>query len=691
MNILLVDDDAELLHTFSAVLRTFEGAHVGIAISGEKALAAAKLMGGVDLLIADIIMEPMDGFAVRDQLQSFYPKLKTIFITGDDSENYIEQVQQCQVLAKPILEKDIIDAVRREAGNRFNAKSKAAETKSATSLDSLYGLESGDGIDFFLGQRLGGFHILQRVGVSRWGNVYEATQMAIGRKVALTVLAPEMQGDFAMMNIFIANARAKANAQHPITLDVFEADEASGYCYYTHEFSDGETLGQMAGRGEKIDSRVALSTLRAVSEALLYFSQHRIAHTQLNARHIFITSNRQPRLANLAIDQTFDQSAEAANNHEEMAALGHAVEKTLARKNGDEKLIALLRQMQASREEQYPSWGALLTEIKNLEPELNPPAVIKLKEGDVAAIHAIEAARHTQRWRLAQRYAAWFLLFWVALLAGCYAIFHRDLGLGSKRFSTMIRIPAGKFIFQNGEEKTLPAFWIDRYEVTIGQYAEFLNYLRAHPDAAKKFDNPAQPPEKSHVPKNWDIYFRAATALSKSARKVRGIPISVDCPVFMVDWWDAYAYAKWKGRELPTEEEWEKAARGANGNLYPWGNQWNASYCDSGEDYARYPTSATKPKADGFLWWAPVDAVAADISPYGVNDMGGNVSEWTSSWDANHRTPIIKGGSFFRNLARDADPAEDCKTTHRILPLTTGPFTTTEYLGFRTVSHLPPQ
>ena len=223
---------------------------------------------------------------------------------------------------------------------------------------------------------------------------------------------------------------------------------------------------------------------------------------------------------------------------------------------------------------------------------------------------------------------------------------------------------------------TLPDFWIDQDVVTIGQYATFLSYLKQHPDEMTKFDHPNQPKGKSHVPLKWEIYYAAAQA----RQPVNYVPIDLNCPIFNVDWWDAYAYANWKGRRLPTEQEWEKAARGTDGRMFPWGNDWDPKKCNSNADYVEHPGPNTPRGAvDGYIQWCPVDAIPADKSPYGVIGMAGNVSEWTASWDPTKRFPVIRGGNFH---------TPDNSVIRRVAVL--DPEGISEYLGFRTASDKPP-
>jgi tetratricopeptide (TPR) repeat protein len=181
-----------------------------------------------------------------------------------------------------------------------------------------------------------------------------------------------------------------------------------------------------------------------------------------------------------------------------------------------------------------------------------------------------------------------------------------DLIAWKKDGKEMVRVPAGPFLYgDEKEERELPEFWIDRAPVTNVEYARFVTETGYDP------------------PSHWD-----------GRRPTPGISHH---PVVNVSWYDARAYADWAGKRLPTEEEWEKAARGTRGQEYPWGNEKpTPQLCNFDKNEGgTTPVARYSPQGD---------------SPYGCVDMAGNVWEWTAS---KHSIggQVLKGGAFYDDEA----------------------------------------
>jgi len=215
--------------------------------------------------------------------------------------------------------------------------------------------------------------------------------------------------------------------------------------------------------------------------------------------------------------------------------------------------------------------------------------------------------------------------------------------------SGMVRIPAGTFWYgckeqfdqdcdpdeQPGRSIDSPEFWIDRTEVTVEAFHDcaFANVCSTAGLRMPYWKDEERP--------SWAW----ACNWGKAGREKH--------PMNCVDWNQAKRYCEWVGKRLPSEDEWERAARGTDGWKYPWGN---AAYGEAGlvaniadETLAlekpRWP--AAKGYDDGFYTTAPAGSFPAGSSPEGALDMLGNVWEWTSGWsDPNHKYRVARGGSW---------------------------------------------
>ncbi len=179
----------------------------------------------------------------------------------------------------------------------------------------------------------------------------------------------------------------------------------------------------------------------------------------------------------------------------------------------------------------------------------------------------------------------------------------------------------------------LPAYYLDRYEVTNAQYARFVaatgrpppphwaqdGYLLAlRRDQLRRLDLERLRRLVAYVFRE-DVDTRRLGREELLGRIERHLARMDREPVTEVTWREARDYCAWAGKRLPTEAEWEKAARGPHGQEFPWGDRWLAHASNTGEE--SWP--------DGV---APVGSYEKDRSPYGVYDLAGNVSEWVQDW-----------------------------------------------------------
>jgi formylglycine-generating enzyme required for sulfatase activity len=209
----------------------------------------------------------------------------------------------------------------------------------------------------------------------------------------------------------------------------------------------------------------------------------------------------------------------------------------------------------------------------------------------------------------------------------------------------MVSIPAGEFTMGNNGRGTvdgpgdpdetpshkvyLDAFEMDLYETTNAMYQKFVEATGHRP------------------PKHW-----------KGNHYPEG---KANHPVVYVDWFDADAFCQWADKRLPTEEEWERAARGMDERIFPWGNTFSNKMANTPQYWlAKGANEDTLGLKGGTL---PVGSFEHGKSPYGLYDMAGNVYEWTSSWylpypgnkvwnmHYGQKNKVLRGGSWYDCLS----------------------------------------
>jgi len=225
-----------------------------------------------------------------------------------------------------------------------------------------------------------------------------------------------------------------------------------------------------------------------------------------------------------------------------------------------------------------------------------------------------------------------FLVFVISLVSSCKPNEAIGNSINETDSQEIILIPEGKFIAGsdysndgpsykslNSIKASLDSFWIYKTEVTTSQYAKFLidiGYIEGDR-------------EIQYI--HFDFYQKV---LYDNGHWMVGENF-VDFPVENISYKGAEAYCKWAGGRLPSNLEWEKAARGSKGNIYPWGNE-SIDICDYANIYG----------CIGSL--VAVGSSPNGGSPYGVLDMVGNVEEWTDGWFfvGKQKTRTYRGGSY---------------------------------------------
>ena len=637
--VLIVQPDAAFGERIGRlILAGTPDASVGMVASPEEGTGALGHYSDLDLCVCELYFENGDGLAFLSAVRARFRRARVIVVSDYNLQNYGDYIKGLALFRTPLDE----------------------SLFASTCQDALATLEGHEFPPFLLGKKQP---------PDRWGDCYAAYDTGVKRDIFITVChawaTPEEAARFRETSAMMARAA------HPNVQAVYQAGSWQGRDFFCREKWDLPNLAEMAAAGQAMEPRVVAQIVHIVGSVVIFWDANNFPHTTVGATDVTVSPQGVIKVAN-CVDPT---QPVRPPGEADLSALSRAMAALLPRSVPiPESVRTLLDQL---------SFGPVLlaqvvSKAQAIDTELAPERVIAVTEEHKIARKAIQAERGKQK--LVQ-YAMLGAFALIVLVVGF--VFYMRLDPPSRPFNETVEIPAGDYIYQSGPATMDHAFHIDKYEVTFGQYLKFLRAVdKMGTDAAWRCSR--QKGEKDHQPTDWADYVENSEHKPGIFRCIKyHLPyhedyLTLDDPVFNIDWYDAEAYARWAGKRLPDEREWEKAARGKDGFLYPWGNEFlpkaNTSVPSPGMDPSSVPVHV----------YQVVDQMPDDTSPYGVCDMAGNVSEWTdtivpSSRIASEEVAVIRGANFKTNSE------EHAVLTHR--NTTDGiPSFRAYWLGFRCAS-----
>ena len=458
---------------------------------------------------------------------------------------------------------------------------------------------------------LGEYRLKKLLDENSLSSTWLAEQVSVARLVLVDELRANQLGNRAA---FLADVRAKAAVDHPLIGSVYEAVDEPGLCFYAHELLPGVTLAQRERVGEPFPPARLAHLLRRVAEAHLQHEVLAQSTSPMGLDAVYQDEHGVIRLKNLAIagPRTADQSVR------DIVHLGNVFVPLVADgQPGATRVLTLLGWMRGEGIDAPISWGQTRDFCMQIEHQLADPLSI------------LTPTKHAARAGKKQPVALIAVGTGIVLLGIVIAAVKMRPPVPSAppraALPEAVSIAAGKHPTPDGIDETLPAFRISAHEITIGEYADFLDALGvlATDNNEHIYDSADQPPAKlSHEPTDWPALLAAA----KSNGVWQNQPVTLDSPVVGVDWWDATAYAERKKARLPTQEEWLGALS---------------------VDVKNFAGLQPGP-------FVPVTATTIDRTPSGLIGMAGSVCEWTRKPAPNPANPlgekfwVIIGGSYLK-------------------------------------------
>ena len=501
---------------------------------------------------------------------------------------------------------------------------------------------------FKRGTKISGRYIIEEpIGKGGMGVVYRANDSLLDEQVALKFMFPRLLRTQRGHQLFIQEAQMARRLRHDHIVAVHDVTSTpDGILYLSMEFVPGQSLRaylrkQRQERG-LVDVRLAVQVIAQVLDALDY--AHRIlVHRDVKPENIMLLPGERVKVLDFGLAKAIDERVEDSAGERPKCVIG-----TEAYAAPEQK-----RHLEIDGRADIYAIGLIFKEMLTLRTPLEDPVRVRSVRSDVSPslLEVLEKAIRTElgaRWETAGEFRNALLEAFERSYRPATAADARTEAGREVSTEGMVFQEGGSFLMGNNHvpeeapefETHVGPFYIDKFPVTNAQYRQFMEATGTPP------------------PKFWGTADLAG----------------LDQPVVGVRWSEANAYAAWAGKQLPTEVQWEYAARGKQNRRYPWGIQEpDPMRCNYG-DFLNIPSKVTMHE-DG-------------ATPDGVVDLAGNVYEWSAgpflpyartqnSGTASNSEPrrVVRGGSWH-------SPPEELRCTFRKGVF---PETQLDTIGFRCV------
>jgi formylglycine-generating enzyme required for sulfatase activity len=474
----------------------------------------------------------------------------------------------------------------------------------------------------------GRYTLVRELGQGGMGAVFLGKDVKLGREVAIKVLPPTTRA-YLGSERFQREVQLVARLSHPHIVPLFEADEVDGFLYYVMEYVEGESLAQRLVRLGPLPFDEAIRIIAEVGDALQYAHEHGIVHRDIKPANILLSGGH-ARVTDFGIAKSVAESEEGKALTGTGVTVGTAAYMSPEQASGERRidarsdvyaLAAVLYEMLAGEPPfTGPNAQAIVARILVDAPRavrtVRPNVPAHVDQALLAGLAKVPADRppsarafvdslvtptveRPARKRLRRGWVVVGAALLVAAIAVALLLRHRPAPPPA-RPPGMVLVPSGGYTVGGGSGRpthgvTLAAFYIDSTEVTVANYQRYLTSAGI------------ATPWRQRPPDEW--------------------------PATGILWDEAQRYCAARGARLPTEDEWEAAARGPDGRRYPWGDQWVRAHANAGG-------------ANDTLM--PVGGFPLGRSIAGALDMVGNAWEWVDA-DTVIRGQVrhvIKGGAF---------------------------------------------